>query len=473
MNDLPAASLIHRDEATPARSERRVRPNGAASALPETTSVIAVASSGTIRSNVAAHLAVIAVAAGVGAAATAGLRAVILLAVVLVVAILGVNGRGAIASLSLGSVALLERVNLGGVDLSYADLALIVTVVVSVALVPWKSLTLRRLLAITAAYLAILAVAILLNPSSRSIIEWGHRAVLVGGSLVVGAAVTRVGQERRALTVFIGMTTALAIVAIFEAVTSGFAPAYPFGINKNAAGFFILGAVVVMAVAAAQTAVPQRLIYPLQAVLILGMAACQSRASAATVMLIMCVIAYRRRAQSSLVLIAAAVALGAMIWTTSQRLFDEQDASYQFNSYATRVVTYEQSIEIWQREPLAGAGLRFWRDPEVTRGEIVGEPHNLAISALGESGYIGLFGLVVLNGGALIVLRRRRDPLGQVAFFITVAHIIDSLAGIFWVAGTGTLPWLLVGLAAADHGDDGPPALVGLPKMGRRSVVNR
>jgi hypothetical protein len=403
------------------------------------------------RSNVAAHAAVVAGAGLVGTAATTGLRAVALLGVLAIVALLGMSGRGALSSMSLGCVALLARVNLGGVDLSYADLALIMTLVVSLPLVSWKSVTLQRMLGIAAVYLSILAIAILLNPSTRSVIEWGHRGVLVGGSLLVGAAITHTEQHRRALSIFVAMTLALSIVAVVDAVTSGFAPAYPFGINKNAAGFFILGALVVTAVAARETLIPVRLMHPIQAVLVLGMAACQSRASAATVMLIMCVIAARSRAKSSVVLIIAALALGGMIWTTSQRLFDEQDANYQFNSYTTRVATYEQAIEIWQREPVAGAGLRFWRNPEVTGNEIVGEPHNLAISALGESGYIGLGALIILNGGMLLILVKRRDPLGQVAFFITVAHLVDSLAGIFWVAGTGTLPWLLVGLAAGEH----------------------
>ena len=46
-----------------------------------------------------------------------------------------------------------------------------------------------------------------------------------------------------------------------------------------------------------------------------------------------------------------------------------------------------------------------------------------------------------------------RTPLGDAGFLVLAERILDSMLGILWVAGTGTLPFLVVGLAVGD--DDG------------------
>jgi O-antigen ligase len=139
------------------------------------------------------------------------------------------------------------------------------------------------------------------------------------------------------------------------------------------------------------------------------------------------------------------LAVGAMVWATTQGITDEKDPGYRFNSFGSRIEAYDAAIDLWQSEPLFGVGVRFWTDPKTNDPQ---EPHNLAISALAESGIVGLAALVLLHAWLLVLLWPRRDPLGLLAAYVVIAHVVDSIAGIFWVAGTGTLGWLLVGLAA-------------------------
>jgi O-antigen ligase len=183
---------------------------------------------------------------------------------------------------------------------------------------------------------------------------------------------------------------------------------------------------------------------PIQALLIVGLSACQSRGSAATLLVVLLVVVMRRGGARALVPVIGGVALAAMIWSTSQD-FNDRSENAKFNSVNTRLETYDRSMELWSEQPVFGAGLRFWRDPAITGAS---EPHNLMISALVESGLVGTVAFVGFNVGILLLLRRRSDALGRAAFYLTLAHAIDAMAGIFWVAGTGTLPWLVVGLAA-------------------------
>ena len=83
--------------------------------------------------------------------------------------------------------------------------------------------------------------------------------------------------------------------------------------------------------------------------------------------------------------------------------------------------------------------------PLVVRQE---SPRNwaLAISLIS-----GLVGLVVLLVNTLRVLRPRRQPVGEAAFLIFVFICLFALTSVFWVAGTVTLPMLMIGLSVGDE----------------------
>jgi polysaccharide biosynthesis protein PslJ len=345
-----------------------------------------------------------------------------------------------VAALAFPLVFATRRLGLGGLDLSYADAALVATTVVAMRWVPWSSQVLRRLFLVLMGYLAVMAVVVAGTPTTRAVLEWLHRAELVGGSLIVGAAVAASGRARQALRLYVATAFVYAVTAVVDTVTSGFEPAYPFGTQKNGAGFFIAAAIIMTLRAPGVLALGTQWMVPLRVVLFAGLVATQSRSASIAVGVVLVFLTLRGRVRFSFVPVLGVMGIVAMVWL-SRDVVSRDD---QFNSLNSRLSTYEIALEVWQVEPVFGAGLRYWRDPQLGAGE----PHNFALSALGESGVVGLVAVVALNGAFLITLRRRPDELAACAKALIVARLVVGLADVYWVAGPGTISWLVVGLAA-------------------------
>jgi uncharacterized membrane protein YhaH (DUF805 family) len=65
-------------------------------------------------------------------------------------------------------------------------------------------------------------------------------------------------------------------------------------------------------------------------------------------------------------------------------------------------------------------------------------------------GFVGLLGLLATTAA---VLWRRRDGLGRAALMVFLFEVAFALTGIFWLAGTLTMPMLVVGLAIGDDAE--------------------
>ena len=50
----------------------------------------------------------------------------------------------------------------------------------------------------------------------------------------------------------------------------------------------------------------------------------------------------------------------------------------------------------------------------------------------------------------LLVCRRLRTEMGEMAWYVFVVRILASMVDVFWAAGPGTLPFLVIGLAIGD-----------------------
>jgi polysaccharide biosynthesis protein PslJ len=384
----------------------------------------------------------VALQAGIGLLAAQDPQLALAAAVVLAAAVLAVISPLGVAAVAFPAVLATRRLGGGGIDLSYADAVLVVATALALPFVPWRSRVLRNVLSALGLYLVVLAVTIIANPSVRAVIELFHRLELVAGAVMVGAAIAATGRTRFALRLLVAACAGLAVAAIAFTLSHGWAPAYPLGVNKNAAGFFLTCALLLLVVVPRHVELPRAASLPIQVLILAGLAACQSRASAATFVSVLLISSVRRTGSKALIPIVGTVALVAMIWTTSQRLTEDSPGA-QFNSLNTRIDTYDRTMELWQGDPIFGVGVRFFREPALAAGE----PHNLIIASLGESGVVGTAGFVAFNIAVIAMFRRRKDALGHAALYLTIAHAIDSMAGIFWVAGTGTLPWLVVGLA--------------------------
>lgn len=386
---------------------------------------------------------------GVGLAASRSVGLAVIVGALVAATAAGAFNVMYVAVVAVPATVLTHRLAGGGLDLSYADAVLVVCTLLCLTRAAWTSPAFHRVGAFFGAYLALLAVPLFFNPTVPAAVEWAHRLHLLFGSLIVGSAIARSGMTAVALRLYLLAAAVLSIGAIQYSLTHDFEPAYPFGIHKNGAGFFIVCALILLYIAHEAARMPAWVRPALGVLLLAGVYFCHSRASAATFILVLFITSVRRGRRGIAVPLLGSLALVAMIWTSTQAEARQDEATAKFNSIETRVDTYEQALTLWRENPVFGAGIRYFRDPTILDGGPAGEPHNLAISALAESGLVGLVALTVLHVGILSGLRSRRDPVGLLAYFVIIAHAVDSLAGIFWVAGTGTLPWIILGLATA------------------------
>ncbi len=399
---------------------------------------------------------VLALEAAVATATALGARTAAVAVLALLVAAAAVAEPTVVAALSLPATFLTLRLSAGGLDLSYADAALVASLVACGLLAPWRDRAFRPVVHAAAAYLALLAVAVLLQPSQRAVLEWAHRLVLVLGSAAVGAAVARRGRAHLALRAFVLAAIVVGLEAVRNTLSNGLKPAYPFTFNKNAAGMLLTCALIMVFTAAPALRWPRSVIRLLALPLLAGSLACQSRMAVAAFVLVLLLSGIHQGRSGGLLGLLGIGASGAMVWATRSS-FAESGEGAQFNSLNSRLTTYERALELWREHRFAGAGLRFWRDPLLGAGE----PHNLVIAGLGETGILGLAAVVLLNALVIAALMRRRDVLGRLAIYVLLAQIMDGLGDIYWRAGTGTLPWLVVGLA------------LGTPAPARREIGRR
>ncbi len=207
-----------------------------------------------------------------------------------------------------------------------------------------------------------------------------------------------------------------------------------------------------------------------------GVAACQARGSAITLAVVVVLWAIKEdKVRLSPLAIVGATLLIIMTYVSVDAAFRADQSGAQFNSVNSRISTYDASLRVWRSDPVVGVGLKYWRDARFAGELSFGEPHDLAVSALGESGVIGLAALAVLVLGSIGVVARGRSPLATFAALIVIAKVADSAVGIFWVAGTLTVAWIVVGMACATDPSTGKRASEGTGdnRSGRNGPVMR
>jgi hypothetical protein len=370
-----------------------------------------------------------------------GVTAVLALAVVMLCA------PGLVLIAAFPATFAYRRIAAGGVDLSVTDATTTLAVIAALPFAPWRSAELRRILVALGGYLSLLVVVVLANPSTRALLEWPHRAVLFGGALIVGAAAAYHGRTAAALRAFAVAATAIAAVAVVDALASGFEPAYPLGLHKNAAGPLLAVGATLLLIAPERFALSRPATGLLRIVMLTGLAATQSRGAVLAFGAVFALNAVRRtsgRGRRASVL--ALLALSGLILVSITSLQDEAAEDNRFNPVGSREEDYDFAFnEVWAAHPIAGGGLKWFR----ATGDDSG-PHNVFVAELSEGGIVGVGGLIVLLGTTGAVLWRRRDRLGRAAFTVFTFELIFALSGIFWLAGTLTLPMLVIGLAVGD-----------------------
>jgi hypothetical protein len=347
------------------------------------------------------------------------------------------------------------RVGPASLGMSVADALTILGVVVALPFVPWRSRSLRRILWAACAYAAILLVTVVAHPSQRALIEVFHRLSMVAGAALIGAALGRLGKVALALRAFLLAAAVVSAAAVLDTLAHRLRPAYPFGIQKNAAGELIVMGLVILLAAPQRIGYGRRATTVLAVVLIAGLAASEARGPALALVAVFALhlLRSRRRSDASrivrlapLLLVASVILIGISVVTYRERDLNAQ--TQQFNSLNSRLDDYHYAItNAWEPHPLDGNGLKWFFAPNSP----VGAPHDLIVGELSEVGLVGLAGLIGLLWVVLQTARRSSSDLGDAAFLVVVARVLESMLGIFWTAGTGTLPFLVLGLMVGDE----------------------
>ncbi|MCU1459951.1 MAG: O-antigen ligase family protein [Acidimicrobiales bacterium] len=330
-----------------------------------------------------------------------------------------------------------------GQGVSLGDALLLVATVAALLVIGLESRPLRRLLGACAVYEASLLVAVLASPTRAGMVEWLHRADLVAGSLIVGAAIAQSGAAGRAFRAYLIAASVIGASAVVLATKTGFSGgAWPFGLQKNFAGDLLMLALLMTLLPPEHLPISARTLTTLQGLIGVGLLATQSRGAMlglAAGAFVWAVTNGRMSKRSPLLYLGAAVMLAVTI--TSLRT-DSHKA--KLSTLQTRRAFQAEAKAVWRASPIVGKGLKFFTTSGTT---LQSDPHSVMWLTLAESGVVGLAGLIALLAGAITTLYRVRDPITKVAIALVVARFAHGLFDIYWVGGSQAVPWIVAGAA--------------------------
>lgn len=369
-----------------------------------------------------------------------------------VIALLGV-----FAAQRIGGTALVHG---GRRGVSYSDALLAAATVLSIpALLGTKEVRRLRLAGWgIAIYLACLLPTLLLNSSLRGYLEWLHRLVLVGGSLLVGAWITREGKTRTALRLLTFLACIIALATVAGAVRHGFAHSSPFGLQKNFVGGLLGLTVVLVFVARPHLALSTRWWAAVVGIISAGLIASHSRggALAAAVGLFLAVVLHGRLHRRSTKLLAVLVAgvLAVFVYTTVWHQLQHSQSTVNNGSIGVRFNVEQATRDVWRTSPIYGVGLKYFNTHAF--GAFAVAANNVVDNELAESGVIGLAGFVVLQGAVLTAgyRRGRADALVAAGFGMVAGRLAHGMVDVYWTAGTLAFPFIVMGMALAREPSD-------------------
>ncbi len=305
-------------------------------------------------------------------------------------------------------------------------------------------------------YLVAMLAIVVIHPSSRSLVEAGHRTLLVVGPLSVGAWIYLSGRTRLALRLLVGVGAVVGMILFIAGAAHGFRSTalLPLGLNKNYVGS-VLGLSMLVALAAPrELELKPELRYAAIAAMGGGLVASHSRA--AMLALVVGIFVWFLRTRSDYrkrgFIIAAVLAAGFLtyaIYLVSGEIANKQ-ATQSTNSVAVRNQTEDATIALWRTSPVVGVGIYYYTDPayqEVNRFLVA--PTNAVVEALAEGGIVLAAGFIIFNVGAVSVLLRYRNPLAVAGLACVADRLAQGMVDIFWTAGNSSLPWLIVGMGMA------------------------
>src|SRR4051794_36583476 len=314
---------------------------------------------------------------------------------------------------------IVQRVNVGGVDLSVSDFALAAAFwpAILFSARPYSP-ALPNLLLLTFVYQAAPLFTVVANPYRANLVEWVHAWLLTGGALIVGWSIGRERHARLGLTILLVGSMLIAVCTIAQGLAhyanGNFAavyPKYPYPMHKNFAGC-ILGFAAITAYTRPVWVRWSRT-FALGAFWLctVGIAVTQSRQALVGLGVALAVVSMRTdpdRRRSRLILLAVAPALGLV----GVLVKNQAETGNEFNSLFQRIHWFSDSLAVWRSDLLFGGGLRWWY---TDRFPVRFQPPNAEMEVLSSAGVVGLGSFVVMMLGAVWMLWRVDVAFGVLA----------------------------------------------------------
>lgn len=390
------------------------------------------------------------------------------LATVVLVGLVAIVKPVTLPLLAMPLIVVVHRASGGGVDLSWADVALGLAFWPAVLLGPRPfSPELRSLLWFNAIYQAATLFTVIANPFLANTIDWFHSWLLVSGALVVGWAVGRMGAGRLGIRLFLAAAIALALLGIVEGslnyLSGNFEPLYPswpWPMHKNYFGSLMCFAGLVFYARPSWMGLSRWGAQIGFWVCVMAMGVSQSRQALVGLAIGLVIIAFhgrreRRRGWLGLFLGVPALAVVATL------VRDQVASGNEHNSFFQRLEWYDQSIANWESSPWFGLGLRYWTQG---RAEFNFHPPQVFLEVMATAGIIGLIGFVVMALGMLRTVWGIKGVTGSLILGLLAARLVQGQLDIFWLSPTTSIPFLLIGallgvLASNTFSDEVEPSV--------------
>ncbi len=353
-----------------------------------------------------------------------------------------------IAVAAFPGTLLLQRAGGGaaGSSLSLSDLIVVAASAIAVTKIRFDAApTLRRSLVPIAAFELLLLLTVLDHPNIHGSLEWAHRIFMVAGSLAVGWAVANSGRARQAAVALLVASMVLALFTLEHAVTLHFKPAQWGLYQKNYLGAMMWMTVVIAHLNPRWLNLPPRLARAGKYLCGLALLASQSKQSIIALMVVLLYTVVRQpsvRRRSKLLLVSLvplAIVTYLLITTEVANL-----AVNPQNSIGIRLTEYAADFHVWASSPIFGQGLRWFYLPQFASYI---QPPDIFVETLVAGGIVGVIAMIVLLGGYASVFLSLPREIGTIALVLVLGRAVEAVFDIYWVAGAGTLPWLVAGLA--------------------------
>lgn len=381
-----------------------------------------------------------------------GLRDGVISAVIIGLLVIGVSLMPrlplAIALLATPGLIVVQRVGLGGTDLTVSDVALAAAFGSAVLFGTYPlSRPMKQLLALNLVYQFATLLTVIVNPFPQNTVEWFHAWLLISGALLVGWALGRAGLAHAAFGLLIGAMLVVAVGVVVTAVLTfaqgqfvGIAPKWPLPMHKNAAGDLLaIGAVVALVNprwAGWSDGAARLAFWTLTIAVVLT----QSRQAIIGLVVAVLVVTLRRGAsrRSRLILLLVLPA----VWFVVSMVIDQIETGNRFNSFYVRIEWMQQVYALWKHSPIFGHGLRYWYVHEWA----LFQPPQAELEVVASAGVIGLLAFLVMWAGFIVVLWRVDPVFGTLAVAAVLSRIVQAQFDLFWVAAQVSVPFVVAGI---------------------------